>query len=69
VTVEFVMHFTDICKICGFFFILSILPLPLLGSVAAGHRTIRFLFFLFFLFLPFTFLRLFFGYYQVLRNF
>jgi hypothetical protein len=26
------------------FFILSILPLPLLGSVAAGHRTIRFLF-------------------------
>jgi hypothetical protein len=24
------------------FFILSILPLPLLGSVAAGHRTIRF---------------------------
>jgi hypothetical protein len=27
-----------------FIFILSILPLPLLGSVAAGHRTIRFLF-------------------------
>jgi hypothetical protein len=26
-----------------FFIILSILPLPLLGSVAAGHRTIRFL--------------------------
>jgi hypothetical protein len=26
-----------------FIFILSILPLPLLGSVAAGHRTIRFL--------------------------
>ena len=28
-------------KRCGFFFSLSILPLPLLGSVAAGHRTIR----------------------------
>jgi hypothetical protein len=44
VTVEFVTHFSDICKICGFLFFLSILPLPLLGSVAAGHRTIRFLF-------------------------
>jgi hypothetical protein len=31
-----------------FFFILSILPMPLLGSVAAGHRTIRFLFFFFY---------------------
>jgi hypothetical protein len=28
----------------GFFLILSIMPLPLLGSIAAGHRTIRFLF-------------------------
>jgi hypothetical protein len=32
-------------------FFLSILPLPLLGSVAAGHRTIRFLFLFLFLFL------------------
>jgi hypothetical protein len=32
VTVEFVMHFSDICKRCGYFFILSILPLPLLVS-------------------------------------
>jgi hypothetical protein len=28
----------------------SIMPLPLLGSVAAGHQTIRFLFLLLFLF-------------------
>jgi hypothetical protein len=39
------------------FFFLSILSLPLLGSVAAGHRTIRFLFlfsgrFTFFWFFP-----------------
>jgi hypothetical protein len=44
-----------------FIFILSILSLPLLGSVAAGHRTIRFLlllllfFFFFFFYFSFPF--------------
>jgi hypothetical protein len=32
-----------VCRTIAMFPIQSIMPLPLLGSVAAGHRTIRFL--------------------------